>query len=334
MSLSYLFIVNPNSNSGKTAKKWSKVFFPQIQKLVPKCAWSFTQEKGDAAFIAHYAKKLQFDVIVAVGGDGTINEIVNGLLDQTLNHQIKNKIFPKIFGFLPQQTPGEGKIPALGFIPAGTGCDFIKSLYIPSNFDKALKILLANKRQYSNIGKIHFTVHKENPLSHFRYFINIASCGISAKTVWRVSKSKKILGAKISFLIAGIITCFKNNSNNVLIYYDNQLPRELNLLNLFVCNGVYCGGGLKVAPEAHITDGLFHTNEIKRMSRIKMLFMSHRLISGNYIGVENIISLKTAKKVHIEPNQQEDILIECDGELPGMIPAEYTIADKNIEVIC
>lgn len=344
MQTSYLFIVNPNSNSGKTHKKWDHHDLPKIRETLPNSAWAFTNGQGNASTIASYGKKLGYDVVVAVGGDGTINEVINGLFGNILE---KNNSIPKINGFIPQQ---QEKFPhsdlnskslliqqnrtALGIIPNGTGCDFIKTLKIPNNFDAALNILQADKRQSCNVGKIQFSLNQGMQLTETRYFINIASFGASGETVKLVNNHKNKFGAKFTFWLAAIKTILKNKTNNVKIYYDNNHAVARNTQVVFICNAIYCGGGMKIAQDALIDDELLNITEIQKISRLRSVLLTSRLYSGDFSGLESFIHLRTVKKVRVDTCQEDNILVECDGEQPGILPAEFTLAEKNIEIIC
>ena len=166
MSSRILFIVNPKSNAARTKKNWEKVILPEILKIFPAAYWSFTQKSSEASLLAHFAKKQAFDIVVAVGGDGTINEVVNGLLDNPLfeDKNFSPKIFNALSGtheFHVNSAPLATHVtPQLAFLPAGTGCDFIKTLKIPLDIPSALKVIANKKYILSDVGLIKYTSSK------------------------------------------------------------------------------------------------------------------------------------------------------------------------------
>ena len=118
------------------------------------------------------------------------------------------------------------------------------------------------------------------------------------------------------------------------MHYDGRPPLNLDIQVLFMANGKFCGGGMKIAKNASINDNIFNINEIQKIGRLKTILLTNRLYSGDFSGLEDFINLKTAKKIRVEPNQESGILVECDGEQPGILPAEFSFAEKNIEIIC
>ncbi len=282
MSFSYFFVVNPCSSSGKTRLKWMRTFLPEIEKKIANFGWGFTKAIGDAAALAAWAKKAGYHVIVAVGGDGTINEVVNGIVSaQNCEKEIELENSSSIQGYLPPKTSEPPVTFKLGILPQGTGCDFIRSLLIPKNFNDALDIITQNNSKSVNIGRIHYTKDKNQPMAHSRYFINIAGCGANGDTVHIVNSLKKRFGSTLSFYYGAIKTILKNRERQVSISYDDGPMVPLNLQVLFVCNGNFCGGGMKIAKEALLDDGFFHTVEIKKINRLKTILLTNRLYNGN-----------------------------------------------------
>lgn len=306
MEKSYFFIVNPYSNSGRTRKNWEKKFLPHIQNRFSKFHWAFTEKQGEAHTLAVQAKKENYHTVVAVGGDGTINEIVNGLMDNSCENNS-----------------------TLGFLPAGTGCDFIKSLRLPRDLQSAFHVLEHGNTILSDVGIVKYTKGTEIKSC---YFINIAGCGANGKIAERINQSKKIFGAAFSFWLAGVQSLFKDKCSKVLISFDDEPPLEVDLRVLFVCNGQFCGGGMKVGSGAQIDDGLFHINEMRKASLLKTLLLTPKLYSGDFRGVEQFVRTRTAKKIVVTSLDKKTVLVECDGEQPGVLPVEFSISEKKLSV--
>lgn len=307
MTKSYFFIVNPCSNSGRTGKNWSKIFLPEIQKKFKNFKWIFTKESGDACLLATLAKKQKYDVVVAVGGDGTINEVVNGLMEDVAK-----------------------RTPTLACLPAGTGCDLIKTLGMPRDFTRSLEIILEGHAIDSDVGLMKYT---KNQQEKNRYFINIAGCGANGDIAQKINGSKKYFGSTLSFLFASLKNILRNDCPRVLISFDDEPAFEVDLRVLFVCNAQYCGAGMRVGPQAQMNDGFFSVNLIRKTTILKTLLSTPRVYSGNFQGLEHFIHLRNTKKIRVTSLEQRPIFVECDGEQPGILPAEFTFTDKKLFLI-
>ena len=184
MGKKIVFIVNPNSANGATGKEW-----PKIQKKAKNRLGNFaehlTQRQGDATYLAQKAIDEGAEVIVYVGGDGTLNEVVNGLMSDNI--------------------PNRKEI-LLGGIPRGTGCDFIKSIGLPKDTDEALGLIKEGKSRFIDIGKFSFLDHDGNTSN--RHFVNITSFGLGGEVDERVNKTTKMFGGFISFIWGTLISIF------------------------------------------------------------------------------------------------------------------------------
>ncbi|APJ03331.1 diacylglycerol/lipid kinase family protein [Silvanigrella aquatica] len=331
MEHNIFFIVNPNSRSGKSKKIWESRILPEVKYLFPQAQWAYTKGSGDASLMAFEAKKLGFDTVVAVGGDGTINEVVNGLLDNCLiqNQQLSNELKNKFVSLNNESIEGT----ALACLPLGTGCDFIKTLQIPNHFRNALNVIQSGQKILCDVGRIEFeNVNKmeQNPL--FRYFINVAGCGASGEAIQRINKSKKIFGRRGAFLISAVQTLLKNRSFPIKISYDNEEFTSLNLRVLFVCNGQFCGGGMHIATNASLQNGKFSVIQVKKMNNIRTILLLKRLYSGDFSGLEKDILVREAQSIRILDDSPLKIPAESDGENPGYLPASFTILPKTLSV--
>lgn len=335
MAANIFFIINPNSRSGKTKKIWEQSILPKALKLFSNISWSFTNYQTEASLLASHAKKLNYNIVVAVGGDGTINEVVNGLMDNQLN--LSHITLPKIFSNqlnMPVNNNTYPNTPSLACLPAGTGCDFIKSINIPNNIDSALNIIKTGKILHCDIGLIKFLKNQDSQdYSNMRYFINIAGCGANAETALRINKSNKFFGRKASFLIAAIQTLLKNKNYPVRISCDGEAYSSVNLRALFICNGQFCGGGMHISKNASLQSGKFQIVLIKRMNMIKSILLLNRLYSGDYSGLEMDIIEKNASHINIITNEKYLIPAECDGEQPGYLPISFSLLPKALPVI-
>jgi YegS/Rv2252/BmrU family lipid kinase len=295
-------IVNPNSSNGKTKKE-----LPYIERYIKFQYEIFlTENKKHAIYLTRDCLKNGFDRIIAVGGDGTFNEVVNGFFE---NNNLINK---------------NAK---LGFIPSGTGSDFIKTLNIPKSYKDAIDIIEKNNYKKIDIGLVHFSI---NSKKSYRYFINIADVGIGGEVVDRVNKKTKILGGFISFLIATLETVLEYENKSVKVIIDNNKELELKINNIVVGNGKYFGGGMKILPYANPFDSYFDIAIIGNISKIEFFLNVPKVYFGKNIYDRNIFFEK-AKNVKVFSNQE--IKLDIDGEQEGFCPVEFELIPECIKVL-
>lgn len=313
MSRSYFFIVNPNANSGRNADIWLKKIFPLVKKKIIHFDWAYTQGKGDGRALAKTACIKGFDVIVTVGGDGTINEVVNGLLE----------------------APPSLKEPYFACLNAGTGSDFIRTIGIPKNPDAALDIILRHQSLPCDVGVVECT-SINNPQEHVtRRFINMASFGVSGDIIHKMETYEKRLGHRLEYWFAAMGTLLHNRNYPVRLVYSPEgiPPRTTDLRVLFICNGKYCGGGMKVGPEAKLTDGLFDITEIKKVNPFRTLWALPKLPSGRFKNMSHLVHMKKTSSLEADPLTQKPIFVECDGERVGLLPAHFYFDSRKVHAI-
>lgn len=256
-----LFVVNPVAGKGK-----SKDMAETIKKICRdnniEYEMVFTSKPKDATEIARNAAKNGIERIIAVGGDGTVNEVLNGIV---------------------------GTSCALGIVPSGSGNDFIRTINQSKDMEK---IIIDNCR--GNIRAID--VGKCNG----RYFVNIAGGGFDALVVEETERVKKYFSGSMAYLVAVLTAFLKFKSVKVKIRVDD-IEMEGDMLLTAVANGRYYGGGMLPAPKADIYDGLFDVYFIRNVSKAKFLRLAPGFMKGTLEGVEEVCYLR-GKKVEIEAN--------------------------------
>ncbi len=301
----YFFVVNPNSRNRQTARLW-----PLIEKSLKETEiefeFRFTKALLDAIEIAQNAALSNFDIIVSVGGDGTNNEVLNGIMRSNLNLE---------------------KMPALGFIPQGTGGDFRRTLNLSSDITEAIKILKAGKRRRIDIGKIDFISNTSERIE--RYFLNICSFGISGLVDYYVNHTTKFFGGKASFMLGTLRGIFNYTNIPANIVVDGKSLGEMNITLVAVANGKYFGGSMMVAPEAEPDDGLFDIIVMKDISRLRFIRDGQKIYKGRHIVPPDVFALR-GREVVVE---KEGIYIDLDGEDVGKTPARFNIIPNALDVI-
>ncbi|SDL15148.1 diacylglycerol/lipid kinase family protein [Natronincola ferrireducens] len=288
--LAYLFIVNPVAGKNK-----GKKVIPIIEKIMKKEQLLYeiilTTKIGEAEEIAAEAVGKDFSTIVAVGGDGTIHEVLNGMA-------------------------GSDKI--LGIIPAGTGNDLGRTLNLPKKTEAALEMILKGKTKEIDLGRMRD-----------KYFINFASIGLDAVIASEANSIKKYFSGRFAYVVAALkgITTFKSNKLQFII---DDKKFYCDVLMITLCNGIYYGGGMKVAPKADLQDGYFDICVIKNINKLKLLLLFPTIFWGKHTGYKEVDFYK-GKKVQIFA--EKPLQINADGEITDVESLEFEVAKQKLKVI-
>ncbi len=301
-----LVIVNPKSAGGATELRWARTA-SDLAKNFGAFEVEFTRHGGHAAEIAKKSAENGRRFIVACGGDGTINEVANGILQSRTNAE-------------------------LGILPSGTGGDFRRTLDIPGAPREAAEYLRDGVTKKIDVGKVTFINHRGEMAS--RYFLNVSSFGLSASINERVKTKDalKWLSGKAKFAISTLQEVLDSEFTTVKVSIDGAAEKLLNTTNFCVANARYFGGGMKIAPDAKLDDGFFDVVNIGDIKTGKILFNAYKLYNGSHLSLSEV-KHKNAERVEVRPaTDGETIRIETDGELPGRLPALYEIVPLALKV--
>ena len=300
------FIVNPHAAAGSAGKTWPKISALARDRLGPFSA-HFTTGPGDGIRLTRQALHDGAEVIVCVGGDGTLNEVVNGLMGED--------------GPIRPET-------ALGFIARSTGCDLIKTVPIYRDLDRALDIIKYAHTRILDVGRIRYQDRHGQP--SYRYFHNIASFGLGGEVDERVNRTSKAFGGFVSFLWATLISLLKYNSKQIHLKVDDSFDADVTIWNVAVANGQYHGGGMRVAPEARVDDGLFHVTVVGDLTLPEVLLNLPKLYNGKIYQVAKVSSF-VGKRV--EASSDERVLLDVDGEQIGALPVVIEMVPRAVSLI-
>ena len=301
-----LIIVNPRSGRGLTEQKWASIT-GMLRKYLGPFDTAFTGGLGDGIRIAQEEAQRGRKWLIALGGDGTISEVVTGILKSQSDAEV-------------------------GVLPRGTGGDFRRSLDLPANLEKAAARLRDAKPHRMDVGRITYFDHEGR--QSLRYFVNTASFGASGKVAGEANRSRKLLGGKATFAAATLKTTFTYDNPEVYISTDDGKRSRLRVITVCIANGRYFGGGMKIAPEAKLNDGLLDVVTIGDFKVTEILMKSYKLYTGTHLDLEKVGFLH-AKKLHAEPvHPQEQVLLEVDGETPGRLPATFEIQPDALNIRC
>ncbi len=272
--MNILFIVNPIAGTDR-AKKLIPLIEEKMDKTNIKYSIAITSQPKEATALTIKGLEDGFDSIVAVGGDGTINEVAMGIVQK-----------------------GCG---TLGIIPGGTGNDLARSLDIPLDPEEALYSLLSGTKKHIDFGRINGSL-----------FLNVASMGLDAEIVKRTDKIKKIIKGGIAYTISLIITLVVYKSKKLTIELDEEVI-EMDAMLTAVANGKYYGGGMKICPMASLNDGYFHVVVIKKISKLKLLTLFPLVFSGGHVNLTDLVKVYKSKKVKLKFDKE--LLLNIDGEV-------------------
>jgi YegS/Rv2252/BmrU family lipid kinase len=298
-------IVNPNAGNGKGKKDWNR-----ISDILVKNDITFnvktTQRKGQATeftreLIAGGCRK-----IISIGGDGTLNEIVNGIFTQ--DHCPTTEII-------------------LSLIPVGTGNDWGRMFGIPLVYEGAVQVIKEGKLMLHDIGVISYFNGEEKAKT---YFINIAGLGFEAVVVRKTNKQKdKGMSNKAIYfynLLSSLIT-YRNTPVDITI--DEKTSRA-KVFSINVGNGRYCGGGMRQTPDALPDDGLFDITVIKEMGKIEIIKSLQLLYDGTIMSHPKVYGYRSN---NLKVTSDSLLYIEADGESLGHTPVEFSIIPSAVNII-
>jgi YegS/Rv2252/BmrU family lipid kinase len=300
-----LLIVNPRSANGSTGHRWPAIE-GRLRSLLPPFDVAFSERPLHATAIAREAAG-RYGCIALVGGDGTVNEVANGLIadDRPLRADL-----------------------TLGIIPRGTGADFVRTLGIPRDLEGAAERLARGKVREIDVGKVHY--RSPDGSEAVRYFLNEGEIGMGAAASDRVNRSSKRLGGRLSFLRATLITALSYRPHLVNLSLDGAPAQQMLLTNVWLANGQYSGGGIRMAPRARLDDGLLDVVCIGKLSRLQTVIFLPKLRSGAFIDLPQVTYL-TARR--IEAESEVPVLIEVEGEAIGSLPATFELIGERLKVI-
>lgn len=277
-------IVNPVAGRGKCARLW-----PEIKDYLVELGLSFevrfTEQKGDATRLAAEASAGGATALLAVGGDGTLNEVINGNLERQLT---------------------------VGVVPAGSGNDFVRSFGLkPHDWQGACRLIAAGNIQPMDLGQING-----------RHFVNVAGVGFDAAVancanMW----AKKRFPDSLAYIAALLRTLVEFKPTEVTIELDDHTFRGMAWL-VAVANAQYFGGGMWVAPQARLDDGLFDVCILGELSKPGLLRAFPSVFSGQHLQHPAIHYYRSRT---VKVSARDSLLVQADGELIGHTPQSFRL---------
>ena len=321
----WLAIINEHAGKKEASQKWPMLHEKLLAGGVTIDA-QVTEKAGDAITMTGEALRNGYTGIIAVGGDGTLNEVLNGFW------QDGNLINPEA---------------VLTFVNMGTGGDFSRTIAMnPFGQDsqtpgmsnnsrtpdaEALADRLVNGRlQKMDIGQVRFGEAQQES----RYYINGANVGVGAETVRRVNEQDtKPGGGHISYMITALSGLMSFKPRHLRVVVDGECKMDEKLYAVMVCNGRFIGAGMMITPHAQLTDGKLDVVTIQKMSLIRLLRNFLKIYKGTHLGVKGVSCWQGSRIEVSEPELPASghrSIVEVDGEILGYCPASYTSLSRAV----
>ncbi len=299
-------ILNPASAGGITGRRQSEITNQLSRHLGTSYSLCVTREPSEACVSARSAIRDGCDLIIAVGGDGTVQEVVNGFFSH--GHLVNPDC-------------------QLAIISSGTGRGLAQSLGLPRTLKEQLNVICNGHRCTLDVGRVTFAA--ENGETAERYFINECQVGIGAEVVKRVRSSQKRIGGLIAYGSIALLMAFRYRARCLAITLDNSVEVASSLIGAVIANGAYTGGGMNLAPGARLDDGFLDVVLIHEQSIIQRLGNFPKIYSGQHI-TSTKVAYYQARQITI--TSEEHVLLEADGELLGSVPCSVDVLPAAIQV--
>ncbi|HOW32465.1 MAG TPA: diacylglycerol kinase family lipid kinase [Bacteroidales bacterium] len=306
MSVEWFVIVNPNAGKRKGQHDWLT-----IARLLEDAGIEFTnvftEHRGHAMKLTRKYIESGFRKIIVVGGDGTLNEVVNGIFTQ--EHARPADI-------------------TLAMIPVGTGNDWCRMFEIPFNYKDSIKLIVRGKVFLQDIGVLEYV--SSEGLKKKRHFANMAGMGFDALVAKKTNKQKdegKSNPLSYFINIFSSLFAFKITRTSITLD-DREIRSEIFSMSVGIC--MYNGGGMKQAPNAVADDGLFDLTIIRSIGKFKVIRNVLKLLDGSFTRLPEVSTFKSA---FIAIDSEPPLYVEVDGESLGHSPFEFNIKKQSLHII-
>ena len=288
-----VFLVNPASANGSTGRRW-----PELARRAAAAGLEgnalLSERRGHLGELARGAAADGARLLVVVGGDGSVNEVVNGLA-------------------------GLEARPDVAIVPRGTGWDFVRTFGIPRNVEQAAAVALRGDVRTIDLGRATFRTWNGSEASSL--FANVASVGMSGAIAQRANETTKVLGGKVSYLWATFAVFSRWTATELELRVDDE-RRSGKMFDVVVANGRYFGGGMQICPEARPDDGLLDVLTIGDLTKRDLMTTMPKTYRGSHLPHPKAESLRGSVVTVSSPSA---LPVELDGEQPGTTPVRFEV---------
>ncbi|HEX7208455.1 MAG TPA: diacylglycerol kinase family protein [Nitrososphaeraceae archaeon] len=332
-------VVNPNSASGLTGKNWDNLHLMIKRLFGDNCEIAFTEKSGDGTNLTRNFIKKGYKKIVAIGGDGTINEVANGFFEEDIRihgggsseyNNKDNDSFLTQAVFKPINSAA-----VMAVFPCGTRNVLVKSLDLPADFAECCVNFETYKLQKVDVISVKATNIENHSKTAMRIYLNAAEIGIGAEVIDKAKKVRSVVNNRLISTVTGLVTTVPTYESSLCeISIDDGHESILTKMTMgVVANGKFLGGGFKAAPEANVLDGLLDVVILKESSSLEMVENFLNIKDGNYTN-EGDVFYRQAKKVSIKSKEENrDITVTIDGEPIGILPATFEVLQNALTIL-
>jgi diacylglycerol kinase family enzyme len=331
-------VVNPNSASGLTGKNWDNLYLMIKRLFGDNSEIAFTEKSGDGTNLTRNFIKKGCKKIVAIGGDGTINEVANGFFEED-NIRIHGSSEYNNKGndsFLTQAIfKPINSAAVMAVFPCGTRNVLVKSLDLPADFAECCLNFETYKLQKVDVISVKATNIENHSKTAMRIYLNAAEIGIGAEVIDKAKKVRSVVNNRLISTVTGLVTTVPTYESSLCeISIDDGHESILTKMTMgVVANGKFLGGGFKAAPEANVLDGLLDVVILKESSSLEMIENFLNIKDGNYTN-EGDVFYRQAKKVSIKSKEENrDITVTIDGEPIGILPATFEVLQNALTIL-
>jgi YegS/Rv2252/BmrU family lipid kinase len=298
-------VLNPAAGSGRALGRGR-----ELKRLLPNAELKTTAGPGDGTNLAREATNRGIDLIVAVGGDGTLQEIVTGLC-------------------MDAQGTSRQAGPRLSLLPAGTGGDYRRGLPVSESPQAAATRLLCQETRAVDVGLVDFV--RNDGRRGREAFINALTFGLGGLTTRLVEGSSKRLGGRLTYFLGSFRANLVQRSVPIQLEVDGEPLPLAPFTNVAVCLGRYVGGGMKIAPDAELDDGLFDIVTLET-SKLGVLSLSVDIYQGSHVR-RNGVHVLRGRTLVARPTRDEEVLVDLDGNQPGRLPIQVSLLPRAVELV-
>lgn len=299
-------IVNPAAAGGAVGRNWTEIE-QKLRSKLGDVAIRRTRSLGDGMTQATEAVNDGATTVFSLGGDGTHSEVANGLM---------------------RSGAPVGSL-RLGILHAGTGGDFRRMLHGGGDMDAYLAGL-PGLVELIDLIRVDYATDAGGTGS--RFCLNMAAAGLSGAVVRRVNKMSKRLGGKATFLIATVRSVVRYTPARLRLTLDDVELGEATVQNVIAANGQWAGGGMRLAPGAHIADGLIEVVILHDAPLHRTLSLTNKIYAGTHVDTD-LVDVHQGKQLRIDPLCPEPVALDVDGESPGILPATFTVVPGALQLI-
>jgi YegS/Rv2252/BmrU family lipid kinase len=299
-------VVNPAAGSGRVGRAWESLE-PQLREVLGEVDLRVSQRAGDAAEQARRAVLEGRRTVLSLGGDGTHNEVVNGIM---------------------AAEPAAGEI-GFGVLPGGTGGDLARMLRLPGDPVAAARVLLEAPVGPLDLGRVR--IESVEPAG-VRYFVNVGTFGMSGLIDALVKESTTALGGTVAFYIAAVRGLLRYRPARVRLVADGEPLGDFEINTVALGNAQYFGGGMRIAPGADLRDGWLDGTILEQRSFWTMLGLTFSIYRGRHTRREFVRTFR-ARRLEVLPLGEEPALLDLDGEASGRIPATFEVVPGALRLV-